>query len=78
LEITKDELEKIIISLDNMADKLQRSLGKWLLLATANGNTSVYNNASSNATMSCYIMIFKIQEMPAIFTTGTYVNILKG
>ena len=26
LEITKDELEKIIISLDNMAGKLQRNL----------------------------------------------------
>ena len=26
LEITKDDLEKIIISLDNMADKLQRNL----------------------------------------------------
>jgi hypothetical protein len=26
LEITKDDLEKIIISLDNMADKLQRDL----------------------------------------------------
>jgi hypothetical protein len=26
LEITKGDLEKIIVSLDNMADKLQRSL----------------------------------------------------
>ena len=26
LEITKDDLEKIIVSLDNMADKLQRNL----------------------------------------------------
>jgi hypothetical protein len=26
LEITKDDLEKIIVSLDNMAEKLQRNL----------------------------------------------------
>ena len=30
LEITKDDLEKKIISLDNMADKLQRNLLKNL------------------------------------------------
>ena len=42
--------------------------------STNSTNTSVYNNASSNATTSCDLMIFKIDEMRSIFTTGTYVD----
>jgi hypothetical protein len=42
--------------------------------STNSTNTSVYNNASSNAIMPCDLMIFKIEEMPSIFTTGAYMD----
>jgi hypothetical protein len=50
-----------IISVDNSRDS----------------NIGTASTTATTATMSCDLIVFKIEEIPTIFTTGTYIDKLK-
>jgi hypothetical protein len=52
----------------------------YMISADSSQDSNIVNSntaTATSATMSCDLIVFKIEDIPAIFTTGTYVDKLK-
>ncbi len=52
----------------------------YMIFADSSQDSNTVNSTTAtatSATMSCDLIVFKIEEIPTIFTTGTYVDKLK-
>jgi 3-phenylpropionate/cinnamic acid dioxygenase small subunit len=52
----------------------------YMIYAVSSQDSNTVNSTTAtatSATMSCDLIVFKIEEIPTIFTTGTYVDKLK-